>query len=198
MVFGNLGTPISNAVTSALQNIPIIPRNSNVPQVFTQTNVNQGATFAPININATPISGNISLFGGGGGGGISTNISQISQPTSNVSTQVSNTFTTTNTPSYFTTTNVSNITSSPFAGSNQTTTPSVAVTPTVTPSQVATQTATPTTSTDQTAGTGGGMAWWQYLLIGGVALAAIYMISNAFKGKKGGKKDTAMMVAKYA
>ena len=159
-------------------------KSTATPSVFTNTTVNQGATFAPININATPISGNISLFGGGGGGGISTNISQISQPTSNVSTQVSNTFTTTNTPSYFTTTNVSNITSSPFAGSNQTTTPSVSVTPTVTPSQVTTQTATPTATTAQTAGTGGGMEWWQYLLIGGVAIVGIYYVSKAFMGNK--------------
>lgn len=196
-VFSTIGQSTSNAIlqgiTQASNAAKNIPKN-NTPQVFTQTNVNQVATFAPITINATPISGNVSLFGGGGGGGISTNISQISQPVSNVSTQVSNTFTTTNTPSYFTTTNISNITNSPLAGSTQTTTPSVAVTPTVTPSQVATQTATPTITTDQTAGTGGGMAWWQYLIIGGVAIVGIYYISQALKSRGGNsKKDLAKL-----
>jgi len=171
------------------------PKSTATPQVVTTTNVNQSAVFGPININATPVSGNISLIGGGGGGGITTNISQVSQPTSNVSTQVSNVFTTTNTyPTTVTnqyTSNVSNVTSSPFAqpttGTTQTATAPTTVTPTVTPSQVATQTATPTTTTDQTGAPAGGMSWWQYLIIGGVAVVGIYYISQALKSRTGGK-----------
>jgi hypothetical protein len=165
------------------------------PSVFTNTTVNQGAVFGPINVTPTSISGSLSLFGGGGGSTGGVNISQVSQPTSNVSTQVSNVFTTTNTyPTTVTnqyTSNVSNVTSSPFAqpttGTTQTATAPTTVTPTVTPSQVATQTATPTTTTDQTGSPAGGMSWWQYLIIGGVAVVGIYYISQALKSRTGGK-----------
>jgi hypothetical protein len=183
--------------TSSIIPKPAVKATS-LPSVLTTTNVNQNAVFGAINYQ--PMSAeaglSLSLIGGGGGGakgGGGLNVSQVFSPVSNVSTQVSNVFTTTNQ----TTTNISeqisktisNIVSSPLAGigttAPQTFTPSVTATPTVTPSQIATQTATPTITTDQTAGQPtGGMDWWQYLLIGGVAIVGIYMITKAFKGWK--------------
>jgi hypothetical protein len=175
----------AKAVTDAAK---IIPKNTATPSVFTNTTVNQNATFGAINITPLSAGASFSLIGGGSGtGGTAANISQVYNPISNVSTQVSNVFTTTNTTSNAFTENISNILNSPLAGSTQTTTPSTTVTPTVTPSQVATQTATPTITTDQTAGTGKGMEWWQYLIIGGVAVVAIYFISDALKKRKRGK-----------
>jgi hypothetical protein len=152
---------------------------TSTPQVTTTTNVNQSATFAPVNI--TPISGSISLLGGGSGGG-AINVSQISQPTSNVTTQVSNTFATTENITNQYSENTTIIAGSPsstgISGSEQASTPSTSIIPT----QTATQTATPTNTTSQEGG--GGTSWWEYLIIGGVVIGAIYMISKSLKGKK--------------
>ena len=152
---------------------------TSTPQVTTSTAVNQVTTFAPINI--TPVSGSVSLLGGGAGGG-AINVSQISQPTSNVTTQVSNTFATTENITNQYSENTTIITGSPSAtgstGTEQISTPSTSIIPT----QIATQTATPTATTAQAGG--GGTSWWEYLIIGGIAIGAIYMITKAFKGKK--------------
>jgi hypothetical protein len=171
----------------------VIPKKTSTTP-FVNNVLNQNTNFGAISITNVPVSGNVSLFGGGGGGAITTNINQTVQNTNNISNQVSNQVTTTNTTSNNYSSQSSNIVSSPFAGSTQTSTPSTTVTPTASTTQETQQTATPTNTTAQT-GAPSGMAWWQWLLIGGVALAAIYMISNAFKGKKG---STAMKVAKYA
>jgi len=170
-------------------------------QAIPFTTVNQNTVFSPININQG--SAGLSVFGSAGGtGGI--NINQTAQNTSNVSTQVSNTNMFTNTTSNYTTNqttnNTSTITGSPYAGqtvgSTQESTPSTAIIPTQTPVQTTTQTATPTATATQSAGLGGGAEWWQYLIIGGVAIIAIYYISQAL-GKKGGGSKAAK-AAKYA
>lgn len=150
-------------------------------------NIQQNTNFGSINITNVPVSGSLSLFGGGGGGAITTNINQTVQNTNNLSYQSTTQNTNTNTISNNYTSNYSNISSSPFAGSNQTTTPSTTVTPTSTTTQSTEQTATPTNTTAQTGSPSGGMSWWQYLIIGGVAIAGIYMITKAFKGNKRAK-----------
>ena len=191
------GSKIMKDVATGLST-PNTKTNNN--PVFNQ-NVNFGAiTIVPVTAGAS-----ISLLGGGGGGTPpEIKVSQAYSPTTNVTNKTSNsfmtTYTTTNTYSPSFSNPITNITGSPNATVNTPFTPTTTVMPTVTPTQTISQTDTTKQQpsiVDSLTGVSGA-SWWQYLIIGGVAIVGIYLISNAFKGrKKGNKRDLAYRVAKY-
>lgn len=148
-----------------------------------QSNVNQSTYFAPINI--TPVSGNVSLFGGGANPNITITqkVSNQSETNQQYAYDVMNTITNATNISNQYSSNLSIVQGTGASGaisSPQSVTPSTTVTPTLSTSQSATQAQT---ASQSDAFDFGKMDWWQYLLIGGVALYLIYSFSKNKKSR---------------